>query len=236
MPPIARRRSPKRHNPDGRSRVDLLAWAATIVAAVALVPLLAACSSVLDSAGAGDTHSANSPTALVASASASVAMGEEDADADDSGPAGPIGPDDGYIADDDPLPVDDDDAAAIRNLRPALHDALQQAAWDARQDGIGIRITSGWRSKALQTSLLQQAIATYGSEREARKYVNTPEQSTHVTGDAVDVAPADAMSWLSQYGSDYGLCQMYANESWHFELAVGPGNTCPAPSPDASGG
>jgi D-alanyl-D-alanine carboxypeptidase len=65
--------------------------------------------------------------------------------------------------------------------------------------------------------------------------VNTPELSAHVTGDAVDIGPTDADSWLSQHGADYGLCQIYANEMWHFELATEPGGTCPAQLPDSAG-
>ena len=50
----------------------------------------------------------------------------------------------------------------------------------------------------------------------------------------MDVAPTDAMSWLSQYGSAYGLCQAYANEMWHYELMLEPGGVCPPPLMDAS--
>ena len=63
-----------------------------------------------------------------------------------------------------------------------------------------------------------------------------PAESSHVTGDAVDVGPTDADSWLSQHGSEYGLCQIYANEPWHFELATVPGGTCPAMTSNAAGG
>jgi hypothetical protein len=73
----------------------------------------------------------------------------------------------------------------------------------------------------------------YGSETVARRYVSTPEKSAHVSGRAVDVAPTDAAYWLIQHGRDYGLCQIYANEVWHFELA---GPDCPAPLTDASSG
>ena len=30
--------------------------------------------------------------------------------------------------------------------------------------------------------------------------------------------PADATAWLSAHGASYGLCQIYRNESWHYEL------------------
>ena len=67
----------------------------------------------------------------------------------------------------------------------------------------------------------------YGSERIARQYVNTPDRSTHVTGKAVDIGPTDAAYWLAQHGARYGLCQIYANEIWHFERVIEPGGTCP---------
>jgi D-alanyl-D-alanine carboxypeptidase len=56
-----------------------------------------------------------------------------------------------------------------------------------------------------------------------------------VTGDAVDIGPTDADSWLQQHGDRYGLCQTYANEMWHFELATEPGGTCPPGKEDAAG-
>ena len=46
----------------------------------------------------------------------------------------------------------------------------------------------------------------------------TPETSSHVSGDAVDIGNAPGVDWLSRYGSAYGLCQIYGNERWHYEL------------------
>lgn len=68
------------------------------------------------------------------------------------------------------------------NLNPKLLHAVQEAADDAADDGIDIFVTTGWRSKAYQQQLLDEAVAEYGSEREARRSVGTPEQSHHVTG------------------------------------------------------
>jgi hypothetical protein len=39
-----------------------------------------------------------------------------------------------------------------------------------------------------------------------------------VSGDAVDIGPSDATAWLSGHGAEYGLCQIYSNEPWHYEL------------------
>ncbi|BBF99405.1 MULTISPECIES: hypothetical protein [Pseudonocardia] len=50
-----------------------------------------------------------------------------------------------------------------------------------------------------------------------------------MSGNAVDIGHPDAASWLSRHGADHGLCRIYDNEPWHFELrpdAVDDG--CPA--------
>jgi zinc D-Ala-D-Ala carboxypeptidase len=131
-------------------------------------------------------------------------------------------------------PPPDGDPASISHLDPDLLAAVEAATQDAQRDGVELRITSGWRSRAHQQRLYDEAVQKYGSEEEARRYVSTPDTSRHVTGDAVDIGPTDADSWLSQHGAAYGLCQVFANEIWHFELATTPGGTCPEMLPDSS--
>ena len=143
---------------------------------------------------------------------------------------------DGYIADGEGLSPFATDYPAVGNLAPELLAAVQHASTDAARDGVDLIITSGWRSVRYQQSLLDAAIAQYGSEAEARRWVNTPEKSTHVTGKAVDIGPTAAALWLGQHGNRYGLCQIYANEMWHYELATKPGGICPRPIADASAG
>jgi hypothetical protein len=48
--------------------------------------------------------------------------------------------------------------------------------------------------------------------------VATADTSPHVSGDAVDIEPFEATAWLSEHGARYGLCQIYGNEPWHYEL------------------
>jgi D-alanyl-D-alanine carboxypeptidase len=143
---------------------------------------------------------------------------------------------DGYIPDGETLSPFDNNHPAIANLDSGLRKAIQNAATDAGADGVEMVIANGWRSSRYQQELLDKAVVTYGSEQEARKWVNTPDRSSHVTGKAVDVGPTDADSWLSQHGNGYGLCQIYANEMWHYELAVRPGGICPRQISDASAG
>jgi hypothetical protein len=122
----------------------------------------------------------------------------------------------------------------VGNLDPDLLEAVRAAARDAQADGVHVAITSGWRSRAHQQRLLDEAVSTYGSLEEALRYVSTPDTSAHVTGDAVDIGPTEADEWLRQHGAAYGLCQVFANEIWHFELATTPGGPCPELLPDSS--
>ncbi len=129
----------------------------------------------------------------------------------------------------DGVTVFDDDVPAVANLDPDLLGALRRAATDAAADGVDVVVSSGWRSPEYQERLLREAVAKYGSLEAAARWVATPTTSAHVSGDAVDIGPSDAMAWLSEHGAGYGLCRIYGNEPWHFELrpaAVSAG--CPA--------
>ena len=84
--------------------------------------------------------------------------------------------------------------------------------------GVDFFVNSGWRSSDYQNRLLREAVAKYGSEREAARWVATADTSRHVSGDAIDLGPSDATAWLSKHGAEYGLCRIYRNEPWHYEL------------------
>ncbi|WP_265521176.1 M15 family metallopeptidase [Oerskovia flava] len=144
-------------------------------------------------------------------------------------------PDDPRLRDTQVDPFDDDHPA-IAGLDPQVRDALQEAARDAGAQGIELFwVTSGRRTAAYQEELFDRAVERYGSDEEARRFVASPESSSHVTGEAVDIGPTDAADWMVRKGAAYGLCQTFANEMWHFELATEPGGTCPQPLPDANG-
>ena len=115
----------------------------------------------------------------------------------------------------------DVDVPAVAGLDPLLLDALQRATAGALADGVPVVVNSGWRSPAYQEKLLGDAIAEYGTPDEAARWVATPATSAHVHGDAVDVGSWDATDWLSPHGADYDLCQIYMNETWHYELRAG---------------
>ncbi len=129
---------------------------------------------------------------------------------------GALGEADGVVPDD--TTVFDDEIPGVANLDPALLGALRQAATDAAEDGVELLVDSGWRSPEYQNQLLREAVSTYGSEEEAARWVATADTSPHVSGDAVDIGHSDSTVWLSQHGAEYGLCQIYRNEPWHYEL------------------
>jgi zinc D-Ala-D-Ala carboxypeptidase len=106
----------------------------------------------------------------------------------------------------------------VTNLDPALLTSLRRAATDAAGDGVEFLVDSGWRSPEYQEHLLQEAVVKYGSQAEAARWVAAPDRSAHVSGDAVDIGPSAAAAWLSEHGAAYGLCRIYGNEPWHYEL------------------
>jgi zinc D-Ala-D-Ala carboxypeptidase len=144
-----------------------------------------------------------------------------------SGARGALGLADGLIP--DGTTVYDDAVPGVARMNPALRAALRRAADAAAADGIRFVVNSGWRSAAYEEQLFREAVSKYGSDTAAARWVATPETSPHVSGDAVDLGPAEATTWLSEHGARFGLCQIYRNEPWHYELrpaAIDEG--CPA--------
>jgi len=133
-----------------------------------------------------------------------------------SEPPGALGEADGAVP--DGTTVFDDEIPGVANLDPDLLAALRQASTDAADDGVEFFVDSGWRSPEYQSQLFREAISEYGSEEEAARWVATAETSAHVSGDAVDIEHFDSTEWLSEHGAEYGLCQIYSNEPWHYEL------------------
>ncbi|EWS82572.1 M15 family metallopeptidase [Brachybacterium phenoliresistens] len=147
------------------------------------------------------------------------------------GDGGRAGVEDGAIRGE--VSVFDEDVPAVAKLDPDLRAAVQEAARDAEEDGIVFVVNSGWRSPRYQEQLLEDAIAEHGSREEAARWVATPETSSHVSGEAIDIGSYDAAQWLMDHGERYDLCQTYENETWHYELRLGASRDgCPAPYRD----
>lgn len=129
----------------------------------------------------------------------------------------------------------DDATPGIANLDPGLLAALRDAAADAADDGVALLVESGWRSRAYQERLFDEAVAKHGSDAEASRWVARPGTSHHELGAAVDIASDAARTWLAEHGAGYGLCRVYRNEPWHFELRRVTDDGCPATYADPTG-
>jgi zinc D-Ala-D-Ala carboxypeptidase len=191
-----------------------------VVVSVAAIGILMSRSASLTvrSLGAGPLVGAP-PLALPAASSPVVGSRDDVPATDGPGPAaddGAVGKEDGVLP--DGVTVFDAAYPGLADLDPDLLRALQRAGRDAAHDGVPLYVTSGWRSRDYQEELLREAVAEYGSRARAARWVASPDTSPHVSGDAVDIGSADAMSWLSRHGARYGLCPIYRNEPWHYEL------------------
>lgn len=177
----------------------------------------------MTSSSAPDRSSASSPTSAAPAAPEAPPSGLPDRERQRPGGVGEA---DGAVP--DGASVFDDELPAVANLDADLLGALREAAGDASDDGVEFVVNSGWRSEDYQERLLREAVAEYGSEEEAARWVSTPETSLHVSGDAIDLGPSEATDWLSDHGAEYGLCQIYDNEPWHYELRTDAGDEgCP---------
>ncbi len=125
-------------------------------------------------------------------------------------------------------------------LRRDAAGALAEMSKAANVNGIGIRLTSGYRSYATQASVYAQNAATQG-QAEADKTSAHPGHSEHQTGLAVDVEPLTGQCslsqcfattpegvWLSQHAHEYGFIVRYQDdkvtqtgysyEPWHLRF------------------
>ena len=121
-------------------------------------------------------------------------------------------------------------------VHPLLASRFEAARIAAEQAGITLYITSGFRSKERQGQLFADAIRKYGGESEAAKWVLPSQFSHHPQGLALDVnypGDRDGAKWLELNGAKFGLCRVYANEWWHFEGVIAPGQACPPMAPNA---
>jgi len=137
---------------------------------------------------------------------------------------------------DAPLKEITDSHGEAAELHPLLLARFAVAQSFARVDGVELSITSGFRTLDRQEILFQEAVRKYGSESEAAKWVLPPQFSHHPQGLAIDVNYPDDKAgalWLESNGSRFGLCRVYANEWWHFEGVIAPGQACPEPAPNA---
>ena len=110
---------------------------------------------------------------------------------------------------------------AISGLRPEFNNALASLFRNAPEDvRSGLSVFSAYRSPEVQAGLWENALAKYGSEAAARKWVAPPGRSRHNTGQAADLRFANdaARQWVHENAGQYGLHFPMSWEPWHIEI------------------
>ena len=113
-------------------------------------------------------------------------------------------------------------------MRPEAADALEALFEGARQDGITLYATSGFRSYSTQKAIFDRKAEERG-EKAANKSVAKPGQSEHQTGLAMDVEGATTLGtgltdafgespegiWVAQHCHEYGFIVRYPKDKTH---------------------
>jgi len=129
-------------------------------------------------------------------------------------------------------------------LRAEAAEALLGLMTQARAVGVAIIPISGFRPVAYQESLFRKAVAKYGSEDAAVRWVARPGHSEHHTGLAIDVGddenPAcdveppfeetQAFHWLQENAAQFGFELSFPRnnprgvnyEPWHWRFVGTP--------------
>ena len=108
----------------------------------------------------------------------------------------------------------EDLAGLTDGARAAFTAARTEAFW---RDGTLLGLTSGYRQPWVQRRLFVEEVRKSGSPEAARLLVLPPEESSHVSGVALDVRPTEGARWLEEHGGRFRLYRTYDNEWWHFE-------------------
>jgi len=143
----------------------------------------------------------------------------------------------------------------LTGLQSSFAEALANLVENAPPELKGrLGIRSAYRSPERQAQLYSAAVAKYGSEAAARKWVAPPGRSKHNHGEAVDLdfgAPKGspeykaAVQYAHENAAKYGLNFPMSHENWHIEPAGARGAKAmmlpaaaggPAVGPAAPGG
>lgn len=127
---------------------------------------------------------------------------------------------------------------SFTRLNPLFAERVYRMTQDAHAAGIPLQITSAYRSPELQAELYEKALAKYGSDEAARKWVAPAGKSQHNHGTAVDFAvdgslirdaDSEAARWIAENAATYGLAVPMGWEPWQVELeGARGGNVTPA--------
>jgi soluble lytic murein transglycosylase-like protein len=95
-----------------------------------------------------------------------------------------------------------------RPMRPDVAAAFDRMAAAAAADGLGLIVTSGFRSDAEQARLW--------AANPDPKWVAPPGKSLHRLATELDLGPPAAYGWLARNSERFGFVKRYSWEPWHF--------------------
>jgi hypothetical protein len=102
-------------------------------------------------------------------------------------------------------------------MRPDVADAFDRMAAAAAADGIGLIISSAFRSDAEQARLW--------AANPDPKWVAPPGKSLHRLATELDLGPPAAYGWLARNAERFGFVQRYSWEPWHWGYTRNAGTT-----------
>jgi D-alanyl-D-alanine carboxypeptidase len=129
------------------------------------------------------------------------------------------------------IPVDHTKDGTQLYLRENAHAALLELLEAAQQDGITLRVESGYRSQGYQKKIFVRMLNEGRDFDDIIRYVAPPGYSQHALGTAVDFFPSNWQfasladyEWLRENGADFGFTETYSKnnalrypwEAWHW--------------------
>ena len=102
-------------------------------------------------------------------------------------------------------------------MRPDVALAFDRMAAAAREDGVFLAVTSGFRSDAEQARLF--------AAHPDPTWVAPPGESLHRYATELDLGPPGAYGWLAANGPRFGFVQRYSWEPWHWGYTRGIGSS-----------
>ena len=102
-------------------------------------------------------------------------------------------------------------------MRPDVALAFDRMAAAARDDGLFLAVTSGFRSDAEQARLF--------AAHPDPKWVAPPGESLHRYATELDLGPPSAYGWLAANAPRFGFVQRYSWEPWHWGFTRGIGSS-----------
>ena len=108
---------------------------------------------------------------------------------------------------------------SVADLDPELLGALRRAATRGRgRRGRVLRRPAAGVLRSTRNSCSVRRSRSTAQKRKPPAGWPRPTRRRTCRGTRSTSGPSDAAAWLSAHGAEYGLCQIYGNEPWHYEL------------------